>query len=118
MTTNTKNLEAAASHWDRQAVLCGDNVTYVVVTQNANRVLADNMAVMLAGACTPEEFTSHSIAIAHAANLNNTVWDFDRAEQFQTMTYKGLCMVLAERFRAAIQAARLADSLALTPVAA
>lgn len=118
MTMNTRNLRFASDFWAQQAKRADAGITYVVATQSAYRVLANNMAVMLAGACTPEEFSSHSIAVTHARNLNGTEWDFDRSEQFQTMTYRALCLIWAERFKAAEQATLLANAFANRTVTA
>ena len=110
MNTSTKNLQAAAAFWAAQAERIDTGTTYVVATNTARRVLANNMAVMLSGACKPEEFSSHSTAITHAASLNGKEWDFDGAEWFQVMTYRGFCLLLAQRFTSAVDASRLADA--------
>jgi hypothetical protein len=118
MRTDTRNLEAAAAHWDMQAAIAAVTYGYVVAQPSGLRVLATNMAVMLAGAAAPEMFGSESVARAHAQNLARQAWDFDGEPALEAMTYKQFCSIQAARFETALQTVRVADALAAEPVAA
>lgn len=111
MNTNTQNLEAASLFWQKQAIAAESWPTYVVATPNGTHVLADNMAVMLAGAALPENFTHRLTATIHCSKLNREGWSFD-GTPLRVMLLKDFVAMQIARFEAALTAVKVADVMA------
>lgn len=112
MKTNAENLIAASQYWIKEAEKAERCTTYVVASPNGLRVLASNMAVMLAGCCKPEQFAFKITASIHAKHLANQPVAFDGEPVFVVMTYERFCDLQHDRFETALHTLRVADAMA------
>lgn len=117
MNTNTENLEAALAHWQRECLGNACYVQWVVATNDATRVATSDTAVMLTGCASILKMDTLPEAKDLADKLNSMPWDFDELE-LQVMPYHTLCRKQRQLYTSALQAARVADAMARSMVAA